>query len=56
MILLDVEVIAKGLDVGGKLGSPQPFKPGQTNENNPPPNANPVSKPNVAPGNLACLH
>ena len=29
MILLEVEVLAKGGDVGERLGNPQPFKPGQ---------------------------
>ncbi|KAH3857539.1 hypothetical protein DPMN_100149, partial [Dreissena polymorpha] len=32
MILLEVEVLAKGADVGGRLGNPQPLKPGQPSE------------------------
>ena len=30
MILLEVQVLAKGGDVGEKIGNPQPFKPGQS--------------------------
>ena len=32
MILLEVEVIAKGSEVNGKIGNPVPFKAGQSSE------------------------
>ncbi|WAR01828.1 RFA1-like protein [Mya arenaria] len=59
MILLDVDVIAKGLEIGGRLGNPQPFKAGQASENIAPTNnqapaskniPNGVAKTNSAPG------
>lgn len=44
MIILELEVVAKGTEVGTRLGNPQTLKPGQgnasapsTNENQPPP-------------------
>lgn len=30
MIILEVEVIAKGADIGSRIGNPQPLKPGQS--------------------------
>jgi len=37
MIILELEVVAKGTDVGSRLGNPQTLKPGvPANENQPP--------------------
>ena len=30
LILLEVQVLAKGSEVGEKIGNPQPYKPGQS--------------------------
>lgn len=52
MILLEIEVVASGSEVGTKIGSPQPFKPGQQQAQLAPSNNNngepAMSKP--APG------
>ncbi|CAG2207570.1 RFA1 [Mytilus edulis] len=45
LILLDLNVLAKGSDVGVRLGNPQQFKPGEArNENAAQPNAQPVAQ------------
>ncbi|XP_052075679.1 replication protein A 70 kDa DNA-binding subunit-like [Mytilus californianus] len=45
LILLDLNVIAKGSDVGVRLGNPQQFKPGEVrNENAAQPNGQPVAQ------------
>ncbi|XP_052800689.1 replication protein A 70 kDa DNA-binding subunit-like [Mya arenaria] len=50
MILLDVDVIAKGLEIGGRLGNPQPFKAGQASENIAPTNNQAPASKNIPNG------
>lgn len=63
MILLDIEVLAKGAEVGGRLGNPQPLKPGQATEQPAapqpaPPSSNPAPVSNMAnrPGQGAMMN
>ncbi|KAL4223084.1 60S acidic ribosomal protein P1 [Mactra antiquata] len=57
MILLEVEVVTKGADVGGKIGNPQAFKPGQQ-QPAAPSNSTPAEQNDVKPaiGSLANGH
>ena len=53
LILLEVQVLAKGSEIEGKIGNPQPFKPGQPSSAPPQTNGSAASNPppaqNTAP-------
>ena len=53
LILLEVQVLAKGSEIEGKIGNPQPFKPGQPSGAPPQTNGSAASNPppaqNTAP-------
>ena len=50
LILLEVQVLAKGSDVEEKIGNPQPFKAGQSGQA---PQVNGGAQPNPPPQNAA---